>query len=371
MIINIITASIDIFVDMSAYILFGFIVAGISFVLLPTDYIKKTLGKAGVMSILKGSLLGIPLPLCSCSVLPVAVSIKRQGASKGSVASFLLSTPQTGVDSIIVTWSFLGPVFAIFRVVAAFISGIIGGVAIEAFSKEDNSAKSSNASMPLTSAPSCSCSCSCKAELEKDGEDKGCRESGCMDALSDRLITGIKKFGYYSFIEMPDEIGPSLIIGILFGGIIETVVPNGIIEASLGGGIKGLLFALLLGLPVYVCATSSVPIAVALLLKGASQGAAFVFLMAGPLTNTAQLTAIYNIFGKRDVLIYIMNACICAMAFGALLNGIVNVYNINTLISTEELLPLSFKVITASLLALLIGRCLLYKAYNKFYCNHN
>ena len=303
---------------MAPYLVFGFLLAGLVYAYLPPDFVRDKLGERGTGAVLRGALYGVPLPLCSCSTLPVAVSMRRRGASIGAVGSFLISTPQTGVDSIVVTWTMLGPLFAMFRAAAAFISGVTGGLILNFFHGEVKD--------PKTHADDPQDCCSCSAE-------EGCESKNRHD------ISRFKLFMTYGLRELPEEIGGALILGILIGGIIEAAVPQDLVETALSPGIKGLFLAMLVGIPMYVCATSSVPIALAFLLKGASPGAAFVFLMTGPVTNTAQISAIYSVFGKRNLLIYLSIVFMSSFLFGALIDQIMGPMDFSKDARREEVLP--------------------------------
>ncbi len=277
---------------MSPYLLFGFLAAGIMSVLIRPETVEKHLGGRGFLPVVKASLFGVPLPLCSCGVIPVAASLRKNGAARGATTSFLISTPQTGVDSIFVTYSLLGPVYAVFRPLAAFVSGILGGSAVSLIEKEDG-AHSHNG-------PGCAC---------------GCRPS----ATGKR---GIGQALVYGFGTLPRDINKALIAGILISGIIGAAVPDDFFAAFLGGGIVSMLVMMIVGIPIYVCATASVPIAAALIAKGVSPGAALVFLMTGPATNAATIFTVANVMGRRTAAIYLVSVSVSAIAGGLLLDGI-------------------------------------------------
>ena len=277
--------------EMSPYLLFGFLVAGILSVLISQRFVERHLGGRGVWPLLKASLFGIPLPLCSCGVIPVSMSLHKHGASKGSTISFLLSTPQTGVDSIFVTLSLLGPVFAIFRPLVALVTGIIGGTLAYVFGAgpEDKS------QVP----PKCLDECCA-------GEEK-----------SSKVTRGLK----YGFITLPRDIGKAMLVGLVIAAVISAVVPDDFFaEKLLGTGIFAMVVMMLLGIPVYVCATASVPVATALILKGVTPGAALVFLITGPATNAVAFTTIWKVLGGRTAIVYLLTVVICALGSGLLLD---------------------------------------------------
>jgi len=251
---------------MSPYLLLGFLFAGMLSVWVPANLIERHLGGAGWWPVIKASLLGIPLPICSCGVIPVAASLKKHGASRGATTSFLLSTPQTGVDSIFVTLSLLGPLYAIYRPVAALITGVVGGVIVDAVDRGD---------------------------AHQNKAKEVCTDACCNPGIKD---SALKRIWDYGFIALPSDIGKTLLVGLLIAALISAVVPEGFIPESLSG-IWAMLAMLLLSIPMYVCATGSVPVAAALIAAGFSPGAALVFLVAGPATNAAAITTIWKILG--------------------------------------------------------------------------
>jgi len=277
--------------DMSPYLLFGFFVAGVLSVLVKPESVERHLGGRGFLQIIKAALVGVPLPLCSCGVIPVSASLRKHGASSGATTSFLISTPQTGADSILVTLSLLGPVFAIIRPVVSFISGLLGGAFVMLFGEKDQEDKDKR--------PACHAEC-CTGSGEKS--------SGFMYALR------------YGFRTLPEDLYRTLIIGILIAGAISAVIPEDFFAPVLGGGIISLLILMAAGIPVYVCATASVPIAAALIAKGVSPGAALVFLMTGPATNAATISTIWKIMGRRTALIYLGTVAGSALAAGLFLD---------------------------------------------------
>ena len=300
-ILTIISESWLIFGQMSPYLLFGFLVAGILSVTISLAWVERNLGNKGFGPILKASLLGIPLPLCSCGVIPVAASIRHQGSSKAATTSFLLSTPQTGVDSIAITYGMLGPVFSIFRPLAALISGIIGGILVMFFGSE-------------------------KGEVE--GEEKtACTDACCVAPPGQNPF---KRLLDYGFIRLPGDIGFALAIGILIAGLMTVVIPQGFLEAYIGGGVLSIILMMLAGVPIYVCATASVPIAAGFIHMGASAGAALAFLIAGPATNAAAFTTTWNILGRRTALLYMLTVAGSAVGFGLLLNWIIPLFKVVT-----------------------------------------
>ncbi len=312
--------------QMSPFLLFGFFTAGILSVFIQPEMVERHLGGGGILQIVKAALLGVPLPLCSCGVIPVAASLRRHGASPGATTSFLISTPQTGVDSILVTFSLLGPVFAIFRPAISFVSGIVGGVLVSCCGDE----KGLNEKNP----PVCGGECCAK----------GGEKNGFLRSL------------HYGFVTLPEDLSKALIIGILIAGVISVFVPDDYFAGILGGGIASMLVMMAVGIPMYVCATASIPIAAALIAKGISPGAALVFLMTGPATNAATISTIWKIMGKRTAVIYLSVVALCAIAAGFLLNYLFAVSALPQTGKTPWMIPGYVEIISAVILiAILAG----------------
>jgi len=311
--------------EMSPYLLFGFFVAGVLSILISQRLVERHLGGRGLLPLLKATVFGIPLPLCSCGVIPVSMSLHKHGASKGATVSFLLSTPQTGIDSIFVTYSLLGPVFAIFRPLAALVTGLLGGGLVDIFAQP---AAGQSAPAPCS--------------------DECCSEKG----VKPRFVTGMK----YAFVTLPRDIGKAMLVGLFIAAVIAVIVPDGFFAEKLGTGIGAMLLMMVLGIPLYVCATASVPVAAALILKGLTPGAALVFLMTGPATNAAGLATIWRTMGRRTALLYLLAVAGSALGAGSLLDFLA--LNINIPVISEhhhEVLPPWVKHIAAVVLLLLLA----------------
>lgn len=283
--------------EMSPYLLLGFAVAGILSVFVSAQLVEKHLGGRrglGIVPVIKASLFGVPLPLCSCGVIPVATSLRKHGASKGASISFLLSTPQTGVDSILVTYSLLGPVFAVFRPIVAFVTGVIGGVAVEAF-----------------------------ADRGKYTEQKQTAESKCEDeCCKHKKEAAIKRIFKHGFVTLPRDIGAPMLAGLVVAALLGAIVPDDFFADRIGTGFGAMVLMLFLGIPVYVCATASVPVAAVLIAKGLTPGAAVVFLMTGPATNAVAFATIWKVMGGKTAIIYIVTVIVSALGSGLLLDAI-------------------------------------------------
>jgi uncharacterized membrane protein YraQ (UPF0718 family)/copper chaperone CopZ len=281
----------DVLGEMAPYLLFGFLVAGGLSVFVSRDLVERHLGGRGLLSTLKATVFGIPLPLCSCGVIPVAASLRSHGASRGATTAFLLSTPQTGVDSVLVTLSLLGPVFAVFRPVAALVEGIFGGAVVAALERKGEDA----AEIPPCQGPCCT----------------GNFESGKMRGALE-----------YGFLTLPRDIGKAMIVGLAAAAVIAALIPDDFFTRFMGGGIVPMLVMMGVGLPIYVCATASVPVAAALIAKGVAPGAALVFLLTGPATNAAAVSTIWKIMGKRTAVVYLLIVVAAALGSGFLLDAI-------------------------------------------------
>ena len=272
--------------EMAPYLLLGFLFSGIISVFIDDSFVHKQIGQKKFSSVLKSTLMGIPLPLCSCGVIPVAATLKDYGASKGATTSFLVSTPQTGLDSIFLTYGMLGPVFAIFRPVAAFISGLFCGLIVNIVDKEKH-----------IHSPS-------KSDVKKNNS-----------SLFERLKSGLK----YGFLTLPEDIVVPLFQGLVIAACIGFFVPPDFIASYVSSNALLEYFVMLLvSLPLYVCATASIPIALVLYSKGISAGAIFIFLMAGPATNASSIAIIGNIMGRKILYVYMVLIAFSAVLFGVL-----------------------------------------------------
>ncbi len=275
--INILNESVLLWLAIAPYLLLGMLFAGLLHVFLGTDFITRHLGGSTYGSIIKATVFGIPLPICSCGVIPVAASLKKEGASRSATLSFLVSTPTTGVDSILATYSLMGPLFAIFRPVAAFISGIVIGVINRLFNPEKKIGKSAH------------------------------------HHTSFSIRFRLKEIFRYGFFELAEDIGKWLIVGVVIGAILTVLIPEELLINHFSNPFYHFLIILLFAVPLYVCATGSIPIAAALIQKGFSPGAALIFLIAGPATNTVTLSFVRSKLGKRAFIVYLSS--IIAVSF--------------------------------------------------------
>ena len=273
--------------SMSPYLLLGFTLAGLMHAFLPSAIYNRYLSGRNFRSVLNAAILGIPLPLCSCGVIPTAMSLRKDGASKGATISFLIATPQTGVDSIIATYSLMGLPFALLRPLAALVTALFGGTLANYVDKNDDKSKA-----------------------------EGVEQCGCANEEKTTFSKKIKTAARYAYIEMMQDIGRWLVLGLIVAGLITVFVPDSFFSLFADRPFASMLMVLLFAIPMYLCATGSIPIAVALMLKGLSPGTALVLLMAGPAVNVASLLVIGKVMGRKSLFTYLFSIISCAILFG-------------------------------------------------------
>ena len=281
-----ITPLVDLLNEMTPYLLLGFLIAGILHEFVPRRIYADKLSGNNFRSVLWAALFGVPLPLCSCGVIPTATSLYREGASKGATVSFLKSTPQTGVDSILATASVIGIPFAILRPLVAFITALVGGAITNRICKNDNNV------------------------AQKTEEQK-------TDKSFMQKVTGALRYG---FIDMIQDIGKWIVIGLVVAAVITVLLPDNFFVSFNNYPLLNMLMILLVSMPMYLCATGSIPIAAALMLKGLSPGAALVLLMAGPATNMATMLVINKVLGRRTLVTYLVTIMAGAIGCGLLID---------------------------------------------------
>lgn len=279
---------------MSFYILIGLLAAGILKQIVPDDFISSHLGENKISSVIKATLLGIPMPVCSCSVIPLAKSLQMEGASKGAVQSFLISTPITGVDSILATYSFFGWIFTLYRVMTSILIAIITGM-FQNF--VDN-----------------------KESKPKENEPVSCHSGCCCNVQHSEQKNrfSIKESLHYAYDTLFKDIYKSLLLGLFIGGIFTTFISREMLQPLFDNHWLTYIAVLFIAMPLYVCATASLPIAAAFMLSGMSPGAAFIFLSAGPATNTITMGVVAEMFGKRSLFIYLGTMSVLSILFGYL-----------------------------------------------------
>ncbi|MAG75437.1 MAG: hypothetical protein CL811_01645 [Colwelliaceae bacterium] len=343
--------------DASPWLLLGLLIAGLMKAWLPASLLSQHLGK-GNGAIVKAAFIGAPLPLCSCGVIPVATELRRSGASAPATSSFLVATPETGVDSISVSYAMLGPIFAIFRPFAAISSAIITGVLV----------KTAKVQTPLESAQTTSC-CASKTsstvhQAEPQPEPTETKTSCCASKansddtanadsrtqqLTSKTVFGVK----YALTRLIDDLIKWLMVGLIFATVVKTFIPTEMLT-QYGSGIGAMLIMILISIPMYICATASTPVAAGFIMAGISPGTALVFMMAGPATNISTLGVIKNEMGTSVLIRYLLGVSLSAIGFGLLLDFLVNHFGISVadqMQHSHELVPYWLSASTALILA--------------------
>ena len=289
--------------EMSPYLLFGFMAAGLLHGFVPRRMLARHLSGNGLSTVLKAVLLGVPLPLCSCGVIPTTVSLRKNGASEAASTSFLIATPQTGIDSIAATYSLLGLPFALLRPVVAMVTGVVGGLLVGSLGSH-------------------------KEVTDNCADDCGCgsHSADAPKSFAHKLLASLE----YGFVTVMQDVGRWLLLGLLIAALITVLVPEGFFAQLADRPLLNMLVVLAIAVPMYVCATGSIPIALSLMLKGLSPGAALVFLMAGPATNVMSLLVMGRVLGKRSMLLYLTT-----IIAGAVLSGLA----IDYLLPAEWFMP--------------------------------
>jgi uncharacterized membrane protein YraQ (UPF0718 family) len=273
--------------EMATWVLGGFLIAGVLSLWLNARVVRDHFGGGRFGAILKAVALGVPLPVCSCGVIPLGASLRKHGAGKGPTAAFLMSTPQTGVDSIAVTYGMMGGLFAVFRPLAALVSGILCGLAVEAL---DGDAPSTEA----------------LADPEIEAETR---------PWWVRVL-------HNGFIVLPHSVGGALIIGALVSAAVMTLVPENYIAEHIASPLLQMVLTLAVGIPIYICSTAAVPFALGLLAAGLSPGAAMAFLIGGPGVSASTLLAVWRLMGLRTMVVYASVLAACAIGFGLLIDAL-------------------------------------------------
>ncbi len=284
-------------IESAPWLLMGYLLAGIIKQVIPSSWVEKQLAKPGFLSIVKGAFIGAPLPLCSCGVIPTALAIRKAGASKGATSSFLVATPETGVDSISFSYAVLGPIFAMMRPIGALISAVIAGVLVNSFDNDETTVREEEA-------PS-----SCCASKNKTEEAE-------VAPLSQRFVDAVK----YGYGRMISDTAKWLAIGLVAATIITAVVPQEFF-LQWGDGLMAMIIMVIVGLPMYICATASTPVAASLLFAGISPGAALVFMLTGPATNIATMGVIREQLGNKSLIAYLVGVIGTAIVCGLVLNA--------------------------------------------------
>ncbi len=313
------TALIELSNAMAPYILFGLFFAGVLHELVPDTFVSKHLGKNSIGSVIKATLFGVPLPVCSCGVIPLATSIKKSGASSGSTLAFLISTPITGVDSILATYGMFGWAFTLYRVVTSMIISIIAGVLTNIFPQKET----------------------LEEDKETLQEESSCCSSGSSCCSSETQDATKKKFSFsaamkYAFVTLLGDIASPLFVGLLLGALITVAIPQNLSEILQTYSWLSYIIVIAIAVPMYVCATASLPIAAGLMLAGVSPGAAFVFLSAGPATNTVTIGVVKKMLGIRTLYIYLGTIILGSVVFGFGLDYILADVSVKEMVHMDE-----------------------------------
>ena len=334
----------ELFQEMAPYLMLGFLLAGILHVFFPKGKVSKYLGKANLRSVINAALVGVPLPLCSCGVIPTGISFHKNGASKGAAVSFLISTPQTGVDSVLATYSLMGLPFAIIRPIAAFITGIVGGVFTNQLDVDGQ-----------------------QAEIQQAQPE----ESPFTQMTFSQKLTAMLR---YAFVDFLQDIAKWLLIGLAIAALITVLIPDTVFEQYLSNAYLNMVLILIASIPMYVCATGSIPIATVLMLKGISPGAAFVFLMAGPATNAGTMTVIGQSMGRKALMTYLASIIGGALVFGVLINEFLPASWFTTaaeVVHNHHILPLWLEVSSSWILMALLIYGVLSPYLKRFFLKSN
>ncbi|SCA56103.1 Permease [Candidatus Terasakiella magnetica] len=334
---ELLTNTLHLFLEAAPWLLFGLVMAGVIKAWMSEKAVQKYIGGKGIGSIFGAALFGAPLPLCSCGVLPAAVGMRRAGGSRPATLSFLISTPETGVDSVAVSYALLGPFMAIVRPIAAVSSAVFTGVLAIFLPEEDNKAQPAQAS-------SC-CKTSCC------GNSKPAVEVKKPNAFR-KTLDGVS----YALSDILDDIALWLGVGLLVAGVVTTYVPEQAL-VEWGSGPLAMLVMLVIGIPMYICATASTPLAASFLIAGVSPGAVMVFLLAGPATNMATIAVVKNEMGTRTMWTYLAGVCISSLAAGFVVNQLVSLWAIDIqseLAASAHVLPEGVEEVCAIILGLLL-----------------
>ena len=332
--------------EASPWLILGLLIAGLMKAWVPSKILSRHLGH-GNKAIVKAALIGAPLPLCSCGVIPVATELRRSGASAPATSAFLVATPETGVDSVSVSYALLGPILAIYRPITAILSAIFTGVLVASSNAKDSEPNDNNETT------------SCCAKKPAEQQPEIVKKNSCCasktekqhNSIYSKTVTGIR----YSATQLVDDLVKWLLVGLLFATIVRTFVPASFL-LSYGSGLGAMLVMIAMSVPMYICATASTPIAAGFILAGISPGTALVFMMAGPATNISTLGVIKNEMGKSVLVRYLLGISISAILFGLLLDWGLGYFMIDIsqqMQHSHEILPYWFGLTCTAILVFL------------------
>ena len=308
---NLLLNTLELYLEAAPWLLFGLLAAGLLKALVPQQRMVRWLGGRGCWTVVKAALVGAPLPLCSCGVLPAALGLRRGGAGRGPTVSFLVATPETGADSIALSYALLGPFMAVVRPFAAILSAVFAGL-LTALAERGERREEVVVPAAAASCGDGGCGCSAPAETVARAH------------LGRRVGEGLR----YALSDILDDISGWLVLGLLVAGAVATWVPPSAL-AGLGSGPLAMVAMLAVGVPMYICATASTPLAAALLVAGMSPGTVLVFLLAGPATNMATLAVVGRELGRRTLAAYLAGIAIASIALGLLTDALVGAWAID------------------------------------------
>ncbi len=383
---------IGLFIESAPWLMLGLLIAGVMKEWLPSDFLSRHLGDRSTLATIKAAFIGAPFPLCSCGVIPAALGLRRNGASKGATTAFLIATPETGVDSVSVSYALLGPFLTIIRPIAAITSAITAGFLVgsepepvkEVVSPTGNCSDSSKETSTKTS--SCCSSKSQPSQSVKEvasstggssdsSKEASTKASSCCSSKSqasqpvskgavERLQSGL----HFATHDLIKDISTWLLIGLGFAALIQTYVSVDYLS-QWGGSIWSMLLMVLISIPMYICATASTPIAAGLLLSGISPGAVLVFMLAGPATNIATIGVVYKELGKRAVGGYLIGVIGVALIFGFMTDWMIGQFSFSVTPLNDHhhsLLPTWLSISTSLLLAYFILSNYLKRGINSY-----
>ncbi len=332
------------FMESAPWLILGLTVAGIMKVLIPSQLLAEHLGGSGPGATVKAALFGAPLPLCSCGVIPAALGLRRSGASKAATTSFLISTPETGVDSISISYAMLGPFMAIIRPIAAISSAITAGLLVGRDQTQPASAGQSHGESCCSSEPQLT------QRLQPSEDPSCCSQQQTKPGFMDQLGAGLR----FTYIDLVKDISLWLVVGLGFAALIKTFVPAEFL-LQWGDGLLAFVVMALVGVPMYICATASTPIAAGLLFSGVSPGATLVFMLVGPATNIATMGMVKSELGNRTLGIYLATVVGVGFAFGYLTNYLAALWGMDFLAQAQHVHSMVNPLLTYGTSILLAG----------------
>lgn len=362
---------VALFTESAPWLLLGLLIAGLMKWIVPMELLKKHMGDNRFISIVKAAFIGAPLPLCSCGVIPAAIGLRRSGASRSTTTAFLVATPETGVDSISVSYALLGPFFAIIRPISAIFTAVYAGVMVKLFAIEvpdsevqpseslsnQQSGCCSSKEKPIESSKSCCKHPETTAPIEE--ATSCCSEKNSVvknekSSIGDLLLKSVE----FASGKLLSDITKWLLIGLLLAAAIKTWVSTDFL-LQWGDGFTAMLVMAVIGIPMYICATASTPLAAGFLAAGLSPGAILVFMLAGPATNIATMGMIRQEMGTSVLIAYLFSLFTASIGIGYLTNWLIVKYGIviDVVAGHEHVMEFSLiYVLSALLLAGLMGR---------------